>query len=311
VTDRRLQKYHLYSVIAIVFFSTIEVVGKIIAYDISPYAVTAWRFLLGGLLLLPFAWKDIVRQRQAFNGRAIFSIAVYAVLNICISMLMLQLSIYYGRANLSAIIVSSNPMFVVLIAGMFHSEKLSPDQIISIVVGCLGLLLLILGTGNELLHSRNLVLGIAFGMGAAITFALATVYSKRLIISYGNLPTASLAFIIGGVLLGVISLVSGKQVLFPATPANVTFILYLSIGVTGIAYLLFFAAIKGIGAVTTSSYFFLKPLIALCLAWLIHRERVSLIQIFGILLIIQSLNKQLLGFILSKLTFLKTVPKSN
>jgi drug/metabolite transporter (DMT)-like permease len=45
-------KSYIYCFIAIFFFSTMEFVGKFIAEDMSAYAITAYRFLLGGVFLL-------------------------------------------------------------------------------------------------------------------------------------------------------------------------------------------------------------------------------------------------------------------
>jgi len=66
--------------------------------------------------------------------------------------------------------------------------------------------------------------------------------------------------------------------------------LYLGIFVTGLAYLLFFEALKKIPAATGSMFFFMKPVIASVLAFLLLNEKLSLMQIIGILFVIESLT---------------------
>ena len=43
---------YLFSVIAIFFFSTVEIAGKLIDSEISPLNITVYRFLIGSIFLL-------------------------------------------------------------------------------------------------------------------------------------------------------------------------------------------------------------------------------------------------------------------
>ena len=45
----------LYALITAVVFTTLEPVSKLIAEDVNPYSITLWRFIIGSLMLLPFA----------------------------------------------------------------------------------------------------------------------------------------------------------------------------------------------------------------------------------------------------------------
>ena len=283
---------HLCCIIAIFFFSTIEVVGKSIGAEISPYGITAWRFLIGGLLILPLAVKENRQLKITLTRKDYLKFALAGFLNVCISMLFLQLSIFYGKAVLSAVIVSTNTLFVALFAFLFLRERISRLHIVGLGLGLLGLFFIIYGERVLLMQSRNLVLGVAFGVAAALTFALYTVYSKQLVLRFGNLTTLCLAFIFGAILLFTYSAATGKAILFAPTMKNITLILYLSAFVTGLAYILYFAAIKQIGAAKASLYFFLKPAVAAILAWLIHKETVNLMQFAGIVIIMLSLSRE-------------------
>jgi len=283
-------KPHIYSILAIIFFSTIEVVGKLIGAEISPYGITAWRFLIGGLLILPFALSEKSPSQIPLQIKDYLQFAMAGILVVCISMLFLQISILYGKAVLSAVIVSTNTLFVTLFAFLLFRERISKVHIIGIGLGLIGLFLIIYGERAQLASSRNLVLGVLFGIAASLTFALYTLYSKKLLLKFGNLTTLSFAFIFGAVILFVYSILTDKSVMFVPNLKNIALLLYLSVFVTGIAYILYFAAIKQIGAARASLYFFLKPAVASILAWGICKETIVLIQIAGILLIILSLS---------------------
>jgi drug/metabolite transporter (DMT)-like permease len=285
-------KLHIFCVITILFFSTIEVVGKLIGNGISPYAITAWRFSIGGFIMLPFALNEIKKNKTRIKAQDYLGFALVGILNVCISMLFLQFSIFYGKANLAALIVSSNPLFVTIFAAALISETITKLQIIELGIGLTGLILIILGESEAIRTSANLGMAIIFGLIASTTFALSTVYSKKLVLQHGNMITLCSAFFIGSATLLIYSVLTHKSLFFQPTIKNIGLLLYLGIFVSGIAYILYFSAMKVIGAAQASIYFFLKPAFACTLAWLIHNEALKNAQIIGIILIMLSLSRK-------------------
>ena len=268
--------------------------------EISPYAITAWRFLIGGAFIAPFAVRQLVKNRQSLSKSSLLAFGALGILNVVISMLLLQLAIHYGKASLSAMIVSMNPLFVSVFAIFILKEKLNGIQIAGLGVGVAGLLLIIF-TEHDLLSHRylNLHLGIIFAILAGVTFALYTVLTKRLVAQYGNLITNSASFLMGGIALTIINLAIGKSMLFEANITNLALISYLGIMVSGVAYLLYFEAMKELTAAKASIYFFLKPAIASVLAFFFLQERLGSMQVFGMILIMLALSRNLFVSLLS------------
>jgi drug/metabolite transporter (DMT)-like permease len=261
---------------------------------ISPFAITAWRFLIGGAVILPFAIRQGTRDRVKLNIGSILTLGALGILNVVVSMLLLQLAIYYGKASLTAIIVSMNPLFVSLFAYIIIREKLSSYQVYSLLMGIAGLLVIILGE-KDLLSAdyTNLSLGVSFAILAGITFALYTVLTKRAVIRYGNSVTNGASFLIGGIILSIINTLIGKTMMFEPSIQNISLILYLGVIVTGIAYLFYFEAMKTLSAAKASIYFFLKPALASLLAFAFLREHLSITQVLGIVLVMLALSRRL------------------
>jgi drug/metabolite transporter (DMT)-like permease len=69
--------------------------------------------------------------------------------------------------------------------------------------------------------------------------------------------------------------------------------LYLGVIITGLAYVLYFEAMKQLSAARASFYFFLKPALATLLAYFFLGEQLSLLQIGGIVLIMIALSRRL------------------
>ena len=188
---------HLYCLVAICLFSTIEVGSKALGSGVNPNAIAAWRFLIGGAVILPFALRQMVIRKLQPNISSILKIAALGILNVCISMLLLQWSVFWGKASLSAIIVASNPLFVTVFAWLILREKLGLKHFIGLGLGLIGLILIIAGESDLNATSRDLGTGIALALGAAVTFGLYTVLAKRLLSEFGNPVVNSFSFLSG------------------------------------------------------------------------------------------------------------------
>lgn len=244
------------------------------------------------MVLLPFAIRQARIDKFQLNISSILRIGSLGILNVCVSMLLLQLSIFYGKASLTAVIVSMNPLFVSLFAMLLINEKMNKSQIISLAIGVIGLLIIILSEGD--IHTaqyRNLNLGIVLAIAASLTFGFYTVRTKKAVLSYGNLLTNSVSFLCGGLVLLLINLMIGKQMVFGLNLRNMMFMGYLGFVITGLAYLLYFEGMKIISAADASAYFFLKPALATLLAYFILKESLNWMQVMGILLIVVSLSR--------------------
>mgnify|MGYP002346504093 CR=1 FL=1 len=273
--------------LAIVIWSSLEITGKLVGVGIDPFTVTAWRFVIGGLILLPFAINKVRTSKQSIRLSSILHTGSLGILNVCVSMLLLQLSIYYGKASLSAVIISMNPLFVSLFAAIIIHEKLSTRQVISTVMGLLGLLFIIFQEHDFSNPAyANVRIGIIFAILAALSFGLWTVLTKSAVYQYGNTLTNALSFLFGGVCLLVINWVVGKQFIFNLTTRNILLMSYLGIVITGVAYLLYFQGMKLMKAGTASTYFFLKPALAYLLAYLFLGETLGWGQLVGVALIV-------------------------
>lgn len=279
---------HLYCLLTICLFSTLEVSSKLLAGRISPQTIASWRFLIGGMVILPAALKQVATQKINFTIGSILKTGALGILNVCISMLLLQWSVAWGKASLSAIIISVNPIFVSMFAYLILKERLSLITWLGMLVGLAGLLMIIWGEHTHWMESQNLILGIGLACAASVCFALYTVLAKRLVSQYGNLTINSLSFLIGSVVLMLIYASQGKSVSFELTTVNILGLAWLGIFVSGLAYIMYFEGMKTLKASTASMYFFLKPVIASLLAWGFNHERLSFIQVSGIGVILAS-----------------------
>jgi drug/metabolite transporter (DMT)-like permease len=280
---------YFFCLAAIIFFSTIELVGKLIGTGISPLLITAYRFIIGGLILLPFAIHHGRKLTFKLKLSDFLKMAYPGIINVGISMMFLQLAVYFGKASLAAILVSTNPLFVAFFAYWLLKETLDRYKIAGIVLGLCGIFLIVLGEPQILHGNTNIILGVFFGYMAALTFGFNVVISKNYIKTYGNFLFNTVAFFSGAVVLLIAGAVLGIDFTISFSVTNWMYLTYLGLFVTGLAYILFFEGLKHISAATGSMFFFLKPALASILAVIVLHEHLSSWQMGGIFLIIVSL----------------------
>lgn len=239
---------------------------------------------------MPFALRQMVTEKIRLNISSILKIAALGILNVCVSMLLLQWSVFWGKASLSAIIVASNPLFVTIFAWLILKETLGLKHFAGLGLGLFGLGLIIAGEADISSSSRNLGIGIGLAVGAAVTFGLYTVLAKRLVKEFSNQVINSFSFLSGAAILFLVNLLRGQNMGIEPSWPNIFGIAWLGLFVTGLAYILFFESMKVLPASTAAMYFFLKPVISSLLAFFILKEILAPLQIAGVLAIILSLS---------------------
>lgn len=268
---------YLYLGITLLFFSLLEVVSKPLMGLVDPYFMTFFRFLTGGLFLSLF-----IRKRLPI--KEVLSLTLIGTLNAVISMTLLQLSIKLGNASTAAVLIASNPIFVAAFAPLIARERINRKKYIGIFIGLAGIGVFISGK-----IIGDTFAGIITGVGAAITFALYAVLMKRHISQYGALNCTAYSTIFPSLIYGALLLVT-RNFNFPTLDFSGWMImLFMGVGITGIAYFTFFRAAEKIGAATASRVFYLKPVAATLLAVLFLGESVGVIKIVGMIIIIISL----------------------
>ena len=111
-------KYFLYLLCGVLMFATFEVVSKSTGGYISASQLTFYRFLIGGVILLPFALRDLKVHHIRFSPKLILTFLVTGFLLVFISMNLCQVGLSHTSASLVAVLFSSNPLFVSLFSSM-------------------------------------------------------------------------------------------------------------------------------------------------------------------------------------------------
>jgi drug/metabolite transporter (DMT)-like permease len=181
-------------------------------------------------------------------------------------------------AGLASIINATTPLFTVLIAGAFLSdEHKTPQKVIGVLVGLLGVTVLI-GPSSLLDIGSTMTIGTAAQLaiiGAAISYGFASVFGRRFKAmgvtpfntAIGQVTSASI------ILLPLVFFIERPDQL-PNPSVHVWLsILCLGMLCTALGYILFFRILSSSGATNVVLVTFLVPVSASFLSWLILDEQ--------------------------------------
>lgn len=174
----------LFIALAAVIFSTMEVLLKLpaVAGAFHPMQITLERFLVGGICLLPVAGWTLRRKGIRLTRRDVGTFALTGLFCVPLSMVLYQLAITHGQANVVAVLFSGNPIFVTLLAFLLLHETIAWNNLLALVLEVLGIGA-IAGLGGSAVSLSSVALAVL----AALFFAAYAVLGKRQTARTGSL----------------------------------------------------------------------------------------------------------------------------
>lgn len=277
-----MKRGYLYIILTALAFSTMEVVGKTIANQLNPLQLNFLRFLIGGLILLPFAIRDLKSKGIRLTADDFLFFAATGFLGIAFSMSLFQIAIVYAKASEVAVIVSTNPIFTVPFAYLILKEKLPANALLALGLCIVGLVCFL----NPFAGMNSDLRGIWIAILSAVSFSLYGVISRTRVEKYGSFALNSLTFLVASAMLLVYLTVRQIPTFAGINPGNIVQVAYMGIVVTGLGYLFYFLAMKETSAVTASTVFFIKPALAPILSLIFLHEVMKVNTVLGVLFVL-------------------------
>lgn len=276
-----MSKELFFVLITAVLFTTHEPVSKLIANDINPYAITAIRFFGGSLVCLPLSVREVIRNKIKLNGKDFLILGGLGVLDICVSMVLLQIGVKMADSPaLISIIFSSNSIITIILSAIFLKSKLTKVKIVGIVLCVVGVLVSVdIGSGSN-------AGSIIFAILAAATFSVYTVLCKKYMYRFSGVIQTGISFFLGSSVLLIILFLGGVDIVGGISGTNITEVMYLSVVVTGIGYLAYFAAIKSGGPQIAAITFLIKPILTPFVTWVVNGIVPSYSIIIAVILVV-------------------------
>ena len=179
------------------------------------------------------------------------------------------------------------PVFIVILSVFVLKEKLTRKKIICIIIAIIGLLLVldIKNLGN--LGDNNHLLGIIYSVLAAVFYAIVVILNKFIKKLSGSKVTI-VQLLVSTIVLMPLAILNSTRSIISLDSLSLVLLLFVGIVHTGIAYLLYFSAVKEVEGQSIAILSYMDPIFALLIAGLLLGEKMTLIQLFGGVLILGS-----------------------
>ena len=252
-----MKKGLIYAIITALVFTTLEPVSKLIANDVAPYAITFWRFLIGAIILIPFAIIKIKKEKIHITLKDFGIMTLMGGFFICVIMILLQAAIKTTPSPaITSMVFSTNSVLTIIFSSFILKDKITKNRVTAIILCSAGILICTdFSSGTN--FSSTLM-----AVGAALTFSLYTVFSKKYMARVGGIIQTAFTFFLGSIILLIALLVLRVDVSFPTDNIKtISILIYLGVLVTGIGYWSYFKGIEKGGAIIGSLAFFIKPIL--------------------------------------------------
>jgi drug/metabolite transporter (DMT)-like permease len=181
-----------YLLLTIFLFSTYEVVAKPILPMIDVFQLNFIRFFLGGIILLVFTF---LRGTLKITKKEFAELSFLGVLNVGIIMNLLQLSLAVpgAQASITALVFSSNPIFVYLFSVLLGREKIELKRLFVTLLALLGTILLF---SPSLKNGVGWNLSLVLALGASILYGLFTLLARETSIRMSSIKMNGYTFLL-------------------------------------------------------------------------------------------------------------------
>lgn len=277
---------HLLAMITILIWGTTFISTKILLNDFKPVEILFLRFLIGLVMLYIVCPKKLKSKNK--KEELIFALA--GLCGVCLYYLLENIALTYTTATNVGIIISIAPFFTGIASHLIlKSENLNRNFYIGFLTALIGIVLI---SFNGNLNFNLNPIGDILALLSAIVWALYSILTRMISgFGYSTLLTTRRIFTYGILFMLPIVWIDGIDIQIEQF-ANMTIlgnILFLGIGASALCFVSWNSAVRILGAVKTSTYIYLVPVITITTSVIFLNESITWMIVLGTVLTLSGL----------------------
>lgn len=276
---------HLASLLTIIIWGTTFISTKILLICFQPVEILFFRFVMGLIALMLVYPQPLKGTSKAQE----LTFAAAGLCGICLYYLLENIALTYTMASNVGIIISVAPFFTALLSHLFlKEEKPKANFFIGFAVAMAGIFLISFN-GSKL--ELNPV-GDLLALLAALIWACYSVLTKKISgYGYHTILTTRRVFCYGILfMIPTLFLFDFRLELARFTnPVYLFNIIFLGLGASALCFVTWNFAVKVLGAVKTSIYIYMVPVITVVTSVVILHEKITVLATVGTVLTLAGL----------------------
>ena len=253
---------------------------KLAVDDFGTFTLIGLRLLVGAA----FLWIVVRASRTPLPrvGRIYGHLIVMSVINIVLPFSLITWAEQSVDSALAAILNSTVPLMVIVIAPLFLPEEpIRINGVSGLMIGFLGIFVIVspglAGAGGTANIAGELAM-----LASSLTYAIGNVYNRRNVRGLPPLIPAVFQVTFALVIVGILALVVERPwEAAPAQPDGWFSVIWLGIFGSGLAYLGYFRLLGRWGATRTSLVAYLLPIVGIVLGFAVLQEPIDISLIAG------------------------------
>ncbi len=268
---------------AMLLFGTIGIFVRDIFLPSSVIALV--RGIVGTLfLLLVVCVRKIKLSKEAIKSNLLLLAVSGAFIGI--NWILLFEAYRYTTVATATLCYYLAPVFVILVSPILLKEKLTKKKLACVLVALVGMFFVsgVLETGIPTMAE---IRGVLLGIGAATFYASVIVMNKHLK-NISAFERTIMQLGTAAIVLLPYTIVTEKVVLAEVDAKSWIFLLIVGILHTGIAYAIYFSAMKDLKGQTIAIFSYIDPIVAIILSACLLKEAMGVYGVIGAVLVLGS-----------------------
>jgi len=274
---------HLELLLVVAIWAGTFVATKIVLMEITPALSALYRYIIASAILIAIDYRNPERIESKDYPLFIFLSGT----GVTLYYLLQHYGIKYTNATDAAILISLSPVFIGMISWFLLGERLRAITVLGLTLSFSGCILVITDGNVSANHMDERFWGNILILLTAVSWALYSVYGKRLLRSYSSKTIIKYTTVLGTIMLIPFSLYEVEATSsFSLSWLGFINLLYLGGLASVYGYLAWYRGLAKLSAVTVGSYLYFRPLLTGVIAAVILQEHISITVIVGGVLII-------------------------
>jgi len=274
-------------VLTTIFWSGNFIVGKAATiYEIPPFSLNFFRWLFAGIILLPFTFKEIFLKKNYIKAN-IGLFIILGITSITVFNSIVYYSLYFTQVITGVLMISTIPVWIILISSLLKIEKTNIYQIFGILLSLIGVVAIITKSDLEVIKGLEFNKGDLSIIVAMFSWAIFSTLLKKKKLEVSQITLLQVVIIFGLIFLTpiyIIELLLGNYIILEK-PFFLT-LAYVVIFPGLLSFLFWIKGISVIGANRSGIFLHLMPIFGSIFAIIIFKEKIMFYHLIGAMFII-------------------------